>query len=228
MPVSRVPHASSYKLHFLTRVPISLSMFRRTARAFLRDAVDYHRVLRISRNASKEDVKRAYRQLAKELHPDLNKSLDAPARFKAVQEAHDILMDDARRAAAAMDVNGADSGARGSGWKNRTAQQAAEDAARRHQARDLHRTLSWFELLVHPRILLGVFPVLIGIYFLLNPYSRRAPDKQEILAWFNPGTKRWETPAPWDATLKGGVRAPVPSRTSSVRCSPRNRKRRTF
>ena len=186
----------------LTRVPISLSMFRRTARAFLRDAVDYHRVLRISRNASKEDVKRAYRQLAKELHPDLNKSLDAPARFKAVQEAHDILMDDARRAAAAMDVNGADSGARGSGWKNRTAQQAAEDAARRHQARDLHRTLSWFELLVHPRILLGVFPVLIGIYFLLNPYSRRAPDKQEILAWFNPGTKRWETPAPWDATFK--------------------------
>jgi molecular chaperone DnaJ len=59
---------------------------------------DYYDVLGISKNASKDDIKAAYRKLAKQYHPDLNKAPDAEKKFKEVQEAYDILFDDQKRA----------------------------------------------------------------------------------------------------------------------------------
>ncbi|MDE2125896.1 MAG: molecular chaperone DnaJ [Armatimonadetes bacterium] len=58
---------------------------------------DYYDVLGVERHASSDDVKRAYRNLAKKLHPDVNKAADAPDRFKEVQEAYDVLSNEDRR-----------------------------------------------------------------------------------------------------------------------------------
>jgi len=58
---------------------------------------DYYEVLGISKSASKEDIKKAYRKLAKEYHPDKNKSPDAEIKFKEIQEAYDVLSDDNKR-----------------------------------------------------------------------------------------------------------------------------------
>jgi len=60
---------------------------------------DFYDVLGISKNASKDDIKAAYRKLAKQYHPDLNKAPDAEKKFKEVQEAYDILFDEQKRAA---------------------------------------------------------------------------------------------------------------------------------
>jgi len=61
---------------------------------------DYYEVLGLSRNASQADIKRAYRRLAKKLHPDQNKGdKTAEARFKEVQEAYAVLSDKEKRAA---------------------------------------------------------------------------------------------------------------------------------
>lgn len=58
---------------------------------------DYYEVLGVSRTASAEELKRAYRNLAKKYHPDINKAPDAADKFKEVQTAYDTLSDDGKR-----------------------------------------------------------------------------------------------------------------------------------
>jgi molecular chaperone DnaJ len=61
-------------------------------------ARDYYDVLGVARNASKDDVKKAFRKLARQYHPDVNKEPDAEARFKEINEAYEVLSDDDKRA----------------------------------------------------------------------------------------------------------------------------------
>ena len=58
---------------------------------------DYYKTLEVARDASQEDIQRAYRKLARKLHPDVNKAPDAESRFKAVAEAYEVLKDPEKR-----------------------------------------------------------------------------------------------------------------------------------
>src|SRR5690606_38626274 len=57
----------------------------------------HYDVLGVSREASSEEIKKAYRRLARELHPDVNPSADAAERFKLVTHAYDVLSDPDQR-----------------------------------------------------------------------------------------------------------------------------------
>jgi curved DNA-binding protein len=62
------------------------------------DFKDYYRVLGVARDASQEEIQKAYRKLARKYHPDVSKEKGAEARFKEVSEANEVLKDADKRA----------------------------------------------------------------------------------------------------------------------------------
>lgn len=60
---------------------------------------DYYKIMGVSRESSQEEIKRAYRRLARKYHPDVSKEPDAEQRFKEVGEAYEVLSDPEKRSA---------------------------------------------------------------------------------------------------------------------------------
>src|SRR4051812_50102139 len=79
---------------------------------------DLYEVLGVPREATDAEIKRAFRKLAQQWHPDVNKDPEAPARFKEASEAYQILSDPERRQRYDMFGRaGVDTGPAGAGFE---------------------------------------------------------------------------------------------------------------
>lgn len=95
--------ASTYS-GFMTKVPSSFNtrlrqntVQRRGGRSTVKAVADYYSVLGVSKNATKSEIKTAYRKLARNYHPDVNKDSGAEQKFKEISNAYEVLSDDEKR-----------------------------------------------------------------------------------------------------------------------------------
>lgn len=81
-------------------------------------ARDYYDILGVSRNANKDEIKKAFRKLARQYHPDVSTAPDAEDRFKEVNEAYEVLSDEDKRSRYDRFGHAGVSGAGGGGFNN--------------------------------------------------------------------------------------------------------------
>mmetsp|Transcript_15794 Transcript_15794/g.23747 ORF Transcript_15794/g.23747 Transcript_15794/m.23747 type:complete len:201 (-) Transcript_15794:175-777(-) len=170
-------------------------------------SVNFFKVLNVSRDATNKQVKDAYFKLAQAYHPDKNPAPDASERFKLINEAYNTLKDESSRRLYESSLGGT----RSNGYRTTNTQSRQQYQYRRpHRYQKGHSYASSTGGIQHQPVndsilmvlvLFGIGGFVLSVSMMTNT-TRRAPhsvfQENVVEAWFNPNSKRWETPAPWD------------------------------
>lgn len=142
-----------------------------------------YRTLGVSKNATQDEIKAAFRKLSKETHPDTAGVAADPERFKIIAQAANVLTNQRNRRA----------------YDQRVQSQRMPRAGFAGSQRP--RTMTPRHLWVLPVTCCAAFVVHLCTSTAEKPASVR--EKETLVqAWMNPQTGRYETPAPWDPVFR--------------------------
>jgi curved DNA-binding protein CbpA len=148
---------------------------------------DHYRVLQVEDTATPEQIKTAFHAAAKRMHPDVNPSPSASEQFQLINRAYEVIGNvDERRIYDNERWNREITG--------RDLRNPHHDPG---SARMGRRTAHIFETIFHPRLLLLGLPIAFCAFMMFGGSKQRVAEDIKVNAWFNPDSKRWETPAPW-------------------------------
>lgn len=162
---------------------------------------NHYDILGVSKKASQEEIKKAFRKLSLETHPDLNQENNDGEEFKKIAEAHSILSSPTERMKYDRQLLEA------SMWRRPSPTGGGNfydsDNIRRPGARSPQRGLHVaMETLSNPRYILFGLVAFGSFAALLGTFTSKRPEvhlhSPMIEAWHNPNTNQWEQPAPWD------------------------------
>eukprot|EP00596_Hydrurales_sp_CCMP1899_P005993 CAMPEP_0119043816 /NCGR_PEP_ID=MMETSP1177-20130426/26133_1 /TAXON_ID=2985 /ORGANISM="Ochromonas sp, Strain CCMP1899" /LENGTH=208 /DNA_ID=CAMNT_0007012771 /DNA_START=108 /DNA_END=734 /DNA_ORIENTATION=+ len=185
--------------------------------------MDHFKVLEIDEKSSSEDIKKAYRRLAKLYHPDADKETASVDRFRLISASYEILKDERSREDYLSLKNGNE-------WEKQKnvryndVKSDFERAANKQRAKDVNHFMYTVERIMHPKTLFILLPAGIFSYWFLSSYipslfkkepvmddgsvaatiskARKFKEIDKVEAWKNPRTNQWESPAPWDPDYK--------------------------
>lgn len=167
----------------------------------------HYNTLGISKNASLEEIKAAFRKLSKETHPDVAGSDADTDKFKTIANAHSVLANLRKRQVYDMELEEASRYGRpidrsSSGF-------GGTDTGIRHPKHNASRGMQGvLETIYRPRNLFIVGPLVVltavtaANYFSKKDEHTFKNTTKMVEAWKNPTTGRWEQPAPWDPAYR--------------------------
>jgi molecular chaperone DnaJ len=168
----------------------------------------HYDTLGVSKDASLDDIKKAFRQRSKETHPDVAGPGANPDKFKRISSAASVLTNLRQRQLYDQELKEVmrygrpidHSGSAGFGGANAGARHPNQGAARGMQGvlQTIYRPFNLF--LVAPLVLFSA--VTAANYFLKTDELSLDNSSKKVEAWRNPQTGQWEQPAPWDPAYK--------------------------
>ena len=172
----------------------------------------HYEVLGVGKDAKKDEIKKAFRKLSKETHPDVAGGAANTERFKQVSEANAVLSNDRKRRIYDADLND---------WFNRkrrappgSSPSGAGFARGPHGSGRPSSTYTVFHHMLDgiykPRnLVVGITLGFASVAFIKSLFANDDDDRMKrtgrqnlVEAWKNPRNGLWETPAPWDATYR--------------------------
>ena len=161
----------------------------------------HYDTLGVSKNATKAEVKAAFRKLSLQTHPDVAAGTANVERFKQISEAHRVLSNDVERRIYDLEIVDP---FRSELRRNRGFTNAAGTKPSRHHPSFMH---AFFDGLGRPRnIALGLtvgVSAMMAFNYAFSSTKHPVTDRPALVeAWFNPQTRQYEPPAPWDPTYK--------------------------
>ena len=176
----------------------------------------HYETLGVPKDAPLNDIKKAFRELSMQTHPDVAKDKTQGERFKQIAEAYRILSNTTERGLYDMDVasryfgnrsNNSGMSAAAAGGDMRGGPRYGPKPPHHHGG--LH---GFLDRLFHPRVFVLSLTFSIATIYFVRSYIQQDPERDRIRrhhggsamveAWKNPVTGQWELPAPWDPAYR--------------------------